>query len=155
MRIRLLTGVALLLASFPPSPAEAPAAEAAGKLCRIYCETIGVLCQAGAVPGLPRRLQRTGVGMLVRHEARKISQAPSPPGCSPGLFPRRKRIASAEAMTPVPTPDKNELSIETPTSHTTIPAAARPIWKRSQYRKSLSTIPPGLPPRPVSEPGAG
>lgn len=48
MKIRLLSGLALLLASMPPAPAEAPAAEAAGKLCRIYCETIAVLCQAGA-----------------------------------------------------------------------------------------------------------
>lgn len=50
MKIRLLTGVALLLASLPPAPTEAPAAQAAGKLCRIYCETISVLCQAGAAP---------------------------------------------------------------------------------------------------------
>ena len=50
MKTRLLTGVVLLLASLPPAPAEAPAAEAAGKLCRIYCETISVLCQAGAAP---------------------------------------------------------------------------------------------------------
>lgn len=49
MRIRLLTGVALLLAALPPVPTEASAAQA-GKLCRIYCETISVLCQAGAAP---------------------------------------------------------------------------------------------------------
>ena len=51
MRIRLLTGVALLLAALPPVPTEASAAQAAaGKLCRIYCETLSVMCQAGAAP---------------------------------------------------------------------------------------------------------
>ena len=50
MRTRLLTACALLLAGLPPVPADAPAAEEAGKLCRIYCETINILCQAGAAP---------------------------------------------------------------------------------------------------------
>ena len=50
MKIRLLTGVALLLASLPPAPAEAPAAPAAGKLCRTNSVTISGLCQAGAAP---------------------------------------------------------------------------------------------------------
>ena len=50
MKIRLLTGVALLLASLPPAPAEAPAAQAAGQLCRIYGGTSRGLCQAGAAP---------------------------------------------------------------------------------------------------------
>ncbi len=50
MRLRVLTAIALLFASLPAAPADAPAAEAAGKLCRIYCETINAICQAGAAP---------------------------------------------------------------------------------------------------------
>ena len=61
-------------------------------------------------------------------------QAPSPSDTSPGLRPRRNRIASADTMTPVPTPDRNGLSIPIPTSQTRIPPAVRPIWNRSQYR---------------------
>ncbi len=48
MRVRLLIATGALAASLPPAPA--PAAEADAKLCRIYCETINVLCQAGAAP---------------------------------------------------------------------------------------------------------
>jgi len=59
-------------------------------------------------------------------------QAPSPPDASPGLRPRRNRIARADTMTPVPTPDRNELSIATPASQAKIPAMVRPIWNRSQ-----------------------
>lgn len=54
-------------------------------------------------------------------------QAPSPPEASPGLRPRRNRSARADTMIPVPTPDRNELSIVTPTSQTRIPATVRPI----------------------------
>jgi hypothetical protein len=50
MKIRLVAGLALLLASIQPAPPEAPAAEAAGKLCRAYCELVNLICQAGAAP---------------------------------------------------------------------------------------------------------
>jgi hypothetical protein len=49
-KIRLIAGLALLLASIPPAPPQADAAEAAGKLCRAYCELVNMICQAGAVP---------------------------------------------------------------------------------------------------------
>lgn len=48
-RLRLIGATAALLAASPPAPA--PAAEAAaGRLCRYYCETINVFCQAAAAP---------------------------------------------------------------------------------------------------------
>jgi hypothetical protein len=50
MKIRLVAGLALLLASVPPAPQEASAAQAAGKLCRAYCELVNMVCQAGAAP---------------------------------------------------------------------------------------------------------
>jgi hypothetical protein len=49
MRIRLIAALALLLASVPAAPRQAPAAEA-GWICTAYCELINAICQAGAVP---------------------------------------------------------------------------------------------------------
>ncbi|MFO7588659.1 MAG: hypothetical protein R6X22_11370 [Gemmatimonadota bacterium] len=47
-KLRLIGAIVALLAASPPAPA--PAAEAAGKICRYYCETINALCQAAAAP---------------------------------------------------------------------------------------------------------
>ena len=50
MKIRLVAGLALLLASIQPAPPEASAAQSAGKICRAYCELVNMICQAGAAP---------------------------------------------------------------------------------------------------------
>lgn len=47
-RARVFAASLALLAAGPP--AQAPAAEEAGRLCRYYCETINALCQAAAAP---------------------------------------------------------------------------------------------------------